>query len=217
MPAQFLLRKVPIVVSLVRPKTSRAYKVWLWDDAVEHLALLLEERETHLGRPMTEKDALFVSFRSEKGQGNVAVPMTAHRVQHFVRTLADSLGLEPKVKGKIIYRIRSHELGRDFFRTLCENAEVSNTIAEYLLGHKVDPLEYNKFQRTEEGRARIEKALQKVRPIVNVMTGKGMETETRGENYFDQAAPILSTFHGRSIDDIKQAIANEVFKTFPQL
>ena len=100
-------------MSIVRPKTARHYKAWLWDDAVEHLQLLLQARESEIGRALTLNDQLFVNAAGGR--------LTNHRVQHTIRTLAADLGLEPREHGKILYRIRPHELGRDFFRTLCEN------------------------------------------------------------------------------------------------
>ncbi len=116
----------------------------------------------------------------------MAVPITQHRLQEMIRDLADYTGLDPRVPGKIIYRIRPAEIGRDFFRTLCENAGVPESISEYLLGHKVDPLDYNKFHRTDEGKARIEEELQKVRPLLNVISGTGKPTVNPDLPYLDK-------------------------------
>jgi hypothetical protein len=99
----------------------------------------------------------------------------------MVRFLADKLGLEKREKGKIIYKFRPHEIGRDFFRTLCDNQGVPEKIAEYSLGHKIDPNEYNKFHRTPEGQKRIVDALSKLRPYLNVVTGKGTEASNAKE------------------------------------
>ncbi len=95
-------RKVPVVVGVIRPKTGRHYKVWLWDDSVEHLSLLLDMREKELGRPLTQNDQLFVTHEGGK--------ITSHRIQRMIRNLASDLGLEPRERGKILYRIRPHEL-----------------------------------------------------------------------------------------------------------
>src|SRR5438552_11317058 len=141
--------KVPIRVSVVRPKNGQHYSVLIWDDAVEHLRLLLLEREKELGHPLGAEDQLFISTYGD--------PITGHRVQHLVGVLRDRLGLEKKEKGKIIYKFRPHEIGRDFFRTLCENSGVSPAVAEYSLGHKIDQNEYNKFDRTPEGMGRMER------------------------------------------------------------
>ena len=183
MPRQSGEKQVPIVVSIVRPKTARHYKAWLWDDAVEHLQLLLQSREAETGRPLTPSDQLFVNASGGR--------LTSHRVQHMIRSLAADLGLEPREHGKILYRIRPHELGRDFFRTLCENADVPSIVAEYCLGHKIDPLEYNKFQNTPEGQHRIEFALKQVRPFVNAVSGRGLKLLHAG-SYFDQSSEMLA-------------------------
>ncbi len=42
-----------------------------------------------------------------------------------------------------------------------------------MLGHKVDPLEYGKFHKTDEGKALIQKEASKLRPVLNIRTGKG--------------------------------------------
>src|SRR5207249_1397776 len=120
--------KVPTRVAVVRPKNKQHYSVELWDDSMEYLRLLLLEREKEVGHSLGPSDQLFVSTYGD--------PITSHRVQHMVRFLADKLGLEKREKGKIIYKFRPHEIGRDFFRTLCDNQGVPEKIAEYSLGHK---------------------------------------------------------------------------------
>jgi site-specific recombinase XerD len=196
-------KKVPIVVSVVRPKTARHYKVWLWDDSVEHLGLLLQVRETELGRPLTPNDQLFIN-----ATGGTLVN---HRVQHMIRTLAADLGLEPREHGKILYRIRPHELGRDFFRTLCENADVPATVAEYSLGHKIDPMEYNKFQNTPEGQSKIETTLSRLRPYVNAVSGKGEKLLHAG-SYFDQTAETLAVTKALDQDRVERHLEYEAQK-----
>jgi hypothetical protein len=165
--------KVPTRVAVVRPKNKQHYSVELWDDSMEYLRLLLLEREKEVGHALGPSDQLFVSTYGD--------PITSHRVQHMVRFLADKLGLEKREKGKIIYKFRPHEIGRDFFRTLCDNQGVPEKIAEYSLGHKIDPNEYNKFHRTPEGQKRIVDALSKLRPYLNVVTGKGTEANNAKE------------------------------------
>jgi len=127
------------------------------------------EREKEVGHPLGPEDQLFIS--------TYRAPITDHRVQHLVGVLRDRLGLEKKEKGKIMYKFRVHEIGRDFFRTLCENEGVSTIVAEYSLGHGIDSNEYNKFHNTPEGKARIEKELSKVRHLLNVITQRGALAE----------------------------------------
>src|SRR5256886_1020695 len=93
--------QVPIRVSVIRPKTKVAYRVCLWDDAVDYLRLLLEERERQTGRRLGKSDPLFSTVKSVIGGGKTGqiVPMTEQRVQHMVRELADRTGLDPRVPG----------------------------------------------------------------------------------------------------------------------
>lgn len=164
------LKDVPVKISLVRPKTGVGYFTYLWDDAVNALNDLMQERERVLERSLTKEDKLFVDKNGR--------PLKEEDIQEQIRLLADRTGLERRVKGKRVYRIRPHEL-RDTFKTWCENNEVSDTISEFLLGHLVDQYEYNKFSKTKEGEERIRRDLLKVRPRLNVISGRGTITEGR--------------------------------------
>jgi site-specific recombinase XerD len=156
---------VPIRVSTIREKTKISYSVFLFDDAVEDLRELLSERERDLGRPLTQNDSLFANQSGE--------PITAHDVQRTIRRLADRSGVEPLDRNKVSYRIRPHELGRDYFVTQLALARVSEDVREYLVGHKIDPLAYNKFHRTKEGQDLIAKEASNLRPLLNIRTGRG--------------------------------------------
>jgi site-specific recombinase XerD len=168
---QIRAKNSPLRVNVIRPKTASVYFVLMWDDAVEALSVLLEDREHEVGRPLKKGDELFVN--------QVGGPLIDSRVQRTIRELAVKSGIEAREKGRIVYRIRPHEIGRDFFRTLAENAEIPTTVAEFSIGHlkKIDPLEYNRFYRTPEGQARIENYLGRLRPLLNVVSGKGIEAE----------------------------------------
>ena len=199
-------KTIPLRINLVRPKTVRAYWTLLWDDAVETLNDLLQERERKLERKLTDKDYLFVTSYGE--------PIREESVQDMVRDLADRSGVEKRVENKLTYRVRPHELGRDFLRTTLENLEVQHSIAEFLLGHKVDPLLYNKFARTEEGKDRITKALARARPILNVLTGRGGDVGAK-TSYFDHAITFLAMLNNKSTDEVKRLFAEEIMAKAP--
>jgi site-specific recombinase XerD len=156
--------KVPIKINVTRPKTMQSYTHFLWDDAVEDTKDLLEERERDLGRPLTANDPLFTN------QSGIAIK--ARDVQKTIRRLADRSGVEPKDKTKLSYRLRPHEIGKDYFRTQLAIARVENDVAEYLSGHVVDANRYNKFHRTKEGQEITAKEAGKLRPLLNIRTGK---------------------------------------------
>jgi site-specific recombinase XerD len=166
--------KVPIKINVTRPKTMQSYTHFLWDDAVEDTKDLLEERERDLGRPLGKDDPLFTN------QSGTAIQ--ARNVQKTIRALAHRSGAEVKDRAKLSYRIRPHEIGKDFFRTQLAIARVDNDVAEYLSGHVVDANKYNKFHKTKEGQELIEKEASKLRPLVNIRTGKGQpQTEVEAE------------------------------------
>jgi hypothetical protein len=117
-------------------------------------------------------------------------------------------GVRRGVPGKTSYRIRPDEIGRDFFRTLCEKAGVPTTIAEYSLGHKIDSLEYNKFYNTEEGKTTVRQALEKVRPLVNVVSGKGTPAQAK-ESYFEEASRLLAVMKDKPLEEVREAMVLE--------
>ncbi len=157
--------KVPVRIIATRPKTEQGYVHFLWDDATEDLRELLGEREREVGRPLSASDALFVN-QSNK-------PIKGLDVAKTIRRLADRSGVEPYDKNAVSYRVRPHELGKDMFRTQLALARVANDVAEYLTGHVVDANAYNKYHRTPEGKKLIESEASKLRPLVNIRTGKG--------------------------------------------
>jgi len=160
--------KVPIRVVVTRQKTGITYACYLWDDAVSDLKELLDERERDVGRQLTDDDPLFVN--------QSARPIQDQDVAKTIRRLAVGSGVEERHgdadKGKS-YRFRSHEIGRDFFKTQAQLTGIRDIVSEYLLGHKVDPLEYGKFHKTNEGKTMIQSEASKLRPVLNIRTGKG--------------------------------------------
>jgi len=201
-------KTVPVEVSVTRHKTGITYFVLLWDDCVEDLRTLIQERERELQRPLHDKDPLFVNQTGE--------PISDAVVQSFIRHLADRSGLESKEPGKLSYRIRPHELGRDFFRTLCEIHEVSPTIAEFSLGHKIDPLEYNRFHKTRDGRELIIRQLSRLRPILNLRTGKG-EEKVSGERECCRLAATLAIQLHISEEEAHNRMLNDLYKNHKDL
>jgi site-specific recombinase XerD len=169
--------KVPIRVVVTRQKTGITYACLLWDDAVSDLKELLDEREYKLGRRLTASDPLFIN-QSQRA-------ITDQDVAKTIRRLAVESGVEERHsdadKGKS-YRLRVHEIGRDFFKTQAQLAGIREIVSEYLLGHKVDPLEYGKFHQTDEGKELIQKEASKLRSLLNIRTGRGQpESDVEAE------------------------------------
>jgi len=164
-------KSIPVKVLIQRKKTGIIHNTYLFDDCVDSLADLTAERERELGRPLTANDHLFII----KNDGPA---LKDDNVFALIRSIADSSGVEPYEKGKVSFRVRPHEIGRDTFKTQCALARIPNDVSEYLLGHKIDKLEYNKFHKTPEGQQIILQSVEKLRPILNIVTGRGPEPET---------------------------------------
>ncbi len=187
---QIRARNAPIKVELVRAKSKVRFYTMIWDDGVDSLADLLEERERDLGRKITGNDALFVD---QDGS-----PVTAGIVQKQIRRLAISSGIEQAhtetEKGQS-YRVRFHELGRDLFATTCNLRDVPEGIYNFCMGHKTDPLGYVKTAWTPAGEAKMKVELLKVRGLLNVLTGRGKVVE-RGVGQLDQQVESLALLNG---------------------
>ena len=161
---------VPVKVLIQRKKTGKIFNAYLWDDDADLLAELLEERRRELGRDLGPKDPLFVNKYGK--------PIADQVIFDLIRELADRSGVEPYEKGKVSFRVRPHEVGRDTFKTQCALARIPDDVSEYLLGHTIDPLDYNKFHKTPEGQRIIEQEVSKIRPILNIVSGRGNQIES---------------------------------------
>ena len=71
-------------------------------------------------------------------------------LQHYWMDRLTKLGLVKRRKGRgQRYGKNLHEL-RDVFRTQWEKSPAKGSVAEYMMGHKVDPLEYNKAHKDDK-------------------------------------------------------------------
>lgn len=87
---------------------------------------------------------------------------------YWLRHLRD-LGLMEKPKdanSSTRYGRNPHEI-RDVFRSMWEKSPAKGSVAEYMMGHKVDPLEYNKAFRDEDW---VRKEYMKALPMLQVMS-----------------------------------------------
>jgi len=92
---------------------------------------------------VTESDALFIN--------QFGKPVKDFVVSNMIRELADRSGVDPSVEGKVSYRVRPHEVGRDTFKTQCALARIPDDVSEYLIGHEIDQYQYNRFHKTTDG------------------------------------------------------------------
>src|SRR5256886_439854 len=88
-----------------------------------------------------------------------------------MRRLRSWTGLEKNISGKHTYRFRPHEF-RDTLMTWATNAGVPAHYSNFILGHEVDPLKYDKSPKTPAGEHNIREALENVRGELNILTGR---------------------------------------------
>ncbi len=94
-------------------------------------------------------------------------PIKKVTLQHYWMDRLTKLGLVKRRKGRgQRYGKNLHEL-RDVFRTQWEKSPAKGSVAEYMMGHKVDPLEYNKAHKDDKWtRAEYRKA----RPLLEILS-----------------------------------------------
>ena len=163
-------RVEPAKVVLLRKKKNVKFYTFFLDDAIDALADLLDKREADMGRPLTEKDYLFINNQGE--------PITTHRIQEQFHYLRDNAKLEHPE------RFHAHEMGRDTFITLFANHHIGpyNTKgkslpAEFSTGHQIDDYKYNKAPWTAKGEANLREIFQQLRSELNIITHRGKEIE----------------------------------------
>ncbi len=191
---------IPIKVTITRPKTGVRFYTEFFDDAVEALHDLLNQRKRELGRDLGENDPLFsVEERS----------VIKQTIQFQIRYLAESTGVEPRHseadRGKS-YRIRAHEIGRDLFASTARNADIPEHIYNFCMGHTTDPLKYDKSPWSSEGEERIRLELNKIRPKLNVVTHSGQPQDLQELPYLTEAVEWISLFKGLPKDQVEKGI-----------
>lgn len=192
--------KIPIKVDMVRPKTGVKFYTEFFDDAVEALRDLLNERKRELGRDLGKNDHLFAV------QGRQVIKQT---IQFQVRYLAESTGVEERhneADKQKSYRIRPHEIGRDVFATTAENEGVPEHVYNFCMGHTIDPLKYNKSPWSPQGEEYIKVELNKIRPKLNVITGRGKPEQLRELSYLTEVVEHISLMKSLPKEDVEKGI-----------
>ena len=77
-------------------------------------------------------------------------PISRVALQHYWLARLEDLGLVVRETGRgVRYGMNLHEL-RDVFRSQWEKSPAKASAGEYMMGHKIDPLEYNKAYKDED-------------------------------------------------------------------
>jgi integrase len=145
-----------IRISLIGRKSRKNdynYYTFIGEDAIQALRNYIPKRPVGA-------EAIFII------QNGQAVTKTAIKYYWF-RHLKKLGIIKPRKEGPgTRYGKNLHEL-RDVFRTQWEKSPAAANIAEYIMGHQVDPLEYNKaFRDTKWASKEYLKAL----PLLQVMS-----------------------------------------------
>ena len=115
-----------------RYKNVRTYYTFLGRDAVDALRVYMENRRSG--------DSIFITQQRK--------PVKRISLYEYWRRRLAELGLAKLRTGDITYRTgkNPHEL-RDLFRTQWTFSGANESVAEFCMGHNIDPLGYNKFMR----------------------------------------------------------------------
>lgn len=172
-PENWNLNQAPVRIDLTRTKTRNNYYTFLSTDALKALQSWLKIRETITGQPMKTNEPIFLTPQREA--------MKDDNISRLFNRLAITAGLEVKKFGKpseIRYRFHSHEL-RDTLKSACSVAGVAHAVSEYIIGHRIDDLGYDKSPIVYPEHYRAE--YKKVESMVNIFSNQGMDAKKLGE------------------------------------
>jgi site-specific recombinase XerD len=179
--------RAPVQVSLVRPKTKMGYYSFLSVDALKALQAWLKVRQTMMDAPLKSGEPLFITSQRK--------PMLKDNVSGIFKRLAISSGLETRKYGKpneVRYRFHSHEL-RDTLRTACTVAGVAHPVAEYIIGHDIDKLHYDKSPEVYPEHYKQEYT--KVEQLINIFSSEGRSLKKINdlEQKLDEKETVIET------------------------
>ncbi len=131
-------------------------------DALMALQKWLKRRKEIMGDTIREGEPLFIGAR--KG------PITEGMIRKYFHKLAETSGVQKKLDGyelNIRYQYHPHEL-RDLLKSLATSSGVHPVVSEYMLGHSIDKLHYDKSPKTSPEFFRSE--FKKLSPVTNFIS-----------------------------------------------
>ena len=138
-------------------------------------------------------------------------PIKKTTLQHYWTDRLEKLGLIKRRKGRgHRYGKNLHEL-RDVFRSQWEKSPAKGSVAEYFMGHKVDPLEYNKAHKDDKW---VKQEYRKALPFLSVMSSGrpfGLIEEDSVDNMRSQLDAAT-----REIEELKDD-NQSMFRALPDL
>lgn len=151
-----------------RKRNRKPFSTLIGADAVRAIRDYLPTRPTEeQARAKHVRDGKTEPFRYAIFYSQFKTPIQKPTLQHYWMDRLEKLGIVMRRKGHgHRYGKNLHEL-RDVFRTQWEKSPSRVSVAEYMMGHKVDPLEYNKAHKDEKWvRAEHKRAL----PLLEIMS-----------------------------------------------
>ncbi len=197
--------KAPFRVNLIRKKAHYAYHVTLFEDAVEALKSLYEERRMEeLGGKV---DNLFVTLEGK--------PLTQNAYERVWELWRERAGLYQPAEIGARQRIHPHGV-RHFFRTRAKLHGVDSGVANFALGHKPrGEYRYDKSHLEPKWCEIVEKEIGKMTEVLNLKTGTAQAYYASKEE--ELKAKILKDFIRMAIEggDMKpemwQAVTTKLY------
>jgi integrase len=137
------VKRAPVLVSLVRPKTQNRFYSFLPAKALVLLRDWLNVRRDIMGSEVTIRDEGGVEVSDPLFVTAKRRPVDEAFVAKAIRDASFTSGVQQRRPGVKRYRIHGHEF-RDTFRTTCKVAGVDQAVAEFFIGHSIDALGYDK-------------------------------------------------------------------------
>ena len=138
-PEEWDVERGPVRINLTRPKTMTRYYNFLPPKGLQYLKDWLNVRREIMGAEVAMRgdvsDPIFVSSKRR--------PIYERLVGSMIRDSSFKSGVQARTPGTRRYRIHGHEF-RDTFKTTCKVAGVDGAVAEFFIGHRIDPLGYDK-------------------------------------------------------------------------
>lgn len=186
-PENWDLSRLPIRINLTRVKTRVEYYTFLSVDAVKALQQWFNVRKTLTGALMRDGEAIFLTPQRN--------PLRKESISSIFNRLSFASGLESRKYGKassIRYRFHAHEL-RDTFRSACTVAGVAFPVAEFLIGHSIDKLGYDKSPEVYPEHFRREYA--KVEAMLNIFSSQaiGLKKITALETKIEEKEAVIQS------------------------
>lgn len=118
-------------------------------------------------RPPGHKQIFLNRAFKDKEKG-IRMPLSHKSVKNYWLRHLDKIGLISRNGGdqSTRYGLNLHEL-RDVFRSQWEKSPAKGSVAEFMMGHQVDPLEYNKACRDEDW---VREEYLKALPMLQIMS-----------------------------------------------